>query len=423
MAAEFKPMTPEEEKVQEDRLIRSRVQMLMAFPFFGILALNLRMECTYNVATAATDGAKFFYNPYFIKTLSEGELNWVVVHEVLHPALKHLWRKGDRMHEKWNYACDYAIHCIMMQFIDAAKSDARDKLKMPKGCLYDPKYDNLGAEEIYDLLPNDPSQNAKYGNGAPQQGNPSQQQGGGQPQQGGTLDDHSVWDSKEAGGAQENGQQKAQEWEGRIVSAAKAAESKSAGNLPGFLKRLLNKLTKPQKDWRTLLAEFVEPEVDDYSFNPPDRRFSDCDFMLPDLNDQVQCVKKIVFWIDTSGSIGDKELAIAYSEIVGAIGQFQGKLSGFIGFFDHYAYPLKAFEDVDDVLGAKPEGGGGTSFHAPFEWVNDNLEEDDVAGIIVLTDGYASWPDEKIANNKPVLWLINNEDVEPPWGLHTTIKV
>jgi predicted metal-dependent peptidase len=415
--ADVKQMTPDEEKVQEDRLIRSRVQMLMAFPFFGILALNLKMECTYNVPTAATDGSKFYYNPNFIKGLSEGELNWVVVHEVLHPALKHLWRKGDRMHEKWNFACDYAIHDIMMDFKDAAKSDAREKLQMPKNCLYDPKYHSLSAEEIYDMLPQNPQQNAKYGNG--QSGQGQGQQGQGQ----GTLDDHSMWDNKDAGGAQENGQQKAQEWEGRIVSAAKAAESKAAGNLPGFLKRLLNKLTKPQKDWRVLLAEFVEPETDDYSFNPPDRRFSDQDFMLPDLNDQVQCVKKIVFWIDTSGSIGDKELTVAYSEIVGAIGQFQGKLSGFIGFFDHAAYGLKPFEDVDDVLEAKPEGGGGTSFHAPFEWIKDNMEEDEIAGIIMLTDGYASWPDEKIANSKPVLWLINNEDVVPPWGLHTTIKV
>ena len=424
MSEEFKPMTPQEEQTQEDRLIRARVQMLMAFPFFGILALSLKMECSYNISTAATDGLKFYYNPYFIKGLSEGEVNWIIVHEVLHPALKHLWRKGDRMHEKWNYACDYAIHCIMMQFKETASSENRDKLQMPKGCLYDKKYDNLGAEEIYDALPQDPSKDAKYGNGAPQQGNGKQQQGNGQVQQG-TLDDHSMWDEKGAGSAQENGQAKAQEWEGKIVSAAKSAESKSAGNMPGFLKRLLGKLTKPQKDWRTLLAEFVEPEPADYGFNPPDRRYSDSDFMLPDICETEDNVKEILFWIDTSGSIGDKELAVAFSEIVGAIGQFQGKLSGYIGFFDHDAYPLQPFESVDDVLKVRPEGGGGTSFHAPFEKTTYEIEKNDrqIAGIIMLTDGYASWPDESIANGIPVLWLINNEDVTPPWGLHTTIKV
>ena len=36
--------------------------------------------------------------------------------------------------------------------------------------------------------------------------------------------------------------------------------------------------------------------------------------------------------------------------------------------------------------------------------------------IIILTDGYAPFPKEKLANDIPVLWLINNQDVTPPWG-------
>ena len=38
------------------------------------------------------------------------------------------------------------------------------------------------------------------------------------------------------------------------------------------------------------------------------------------------------------------------------------------------------------------------------------------ASIIYLTDGFAPWPDENDAMGIPVLWLINNEEVEPPWG-------
>ena len=208
-----------------------------------------------------------------------------------------------------------------------------------------------------------------------------------------------------------------------MVSAAKAAEAKSAGSMPGFLKRLLNKLTKPQKDWRQLLAEFVETVNDDYSWAPPDKRFGEFEFFMPDLTDQTEVVKDVIFYIDTSGSIGDRELTAAYSEIVGAIDQFRGKLTGKLGFFDHIAYDLHDFEDVESVLTIKPEGGGGTSFHAPFEYINQKLDTENIAGIIILTDGYCSWPDEKIANGKPVLWLINNELVTPPWGLHTTIKV
>lgn len=401
----WKPMSEAEERQIHDLMTRSRIQILMGFPFFGILALHLEMVIDYTIDTAATDGVKFYYNPYFIKGLSESERNWIIVHEVMHPALKHIWRKGDRNHKKWNYACDYAIHSIVHQFIECSTSGMRDKLKMPKGCLYSKEYDDKAAEEIYDLLPEN------YDQGS---GNESGNEGCT------PLDDHSKWNESET---QRDGQTKGVDWEGRIVSAAKAAESKSSGNMPGFLKRLLNKLTKPQKDWKQLLAEFVEVVNDDYSWAPPDKRFSDFDFFMPDLTDQTEFVKDIIFYIDTSGSIGDKELAAAFSEIVGAIEQFKGKLQGKVGFFDHAAYPLTDFDDVDSVLRIRPEGGGGTCFHAPFNYIKENVDEDKVAGIIILTDGYCSWPDEKIANGKPVLWLINNEQVTPPWGLHTTIKI
>lgn len=410
-----------EEKTQCDRIVRSRCQMLMAFPFFGILALKLQLQVDYSIPTAATNGKDFYFNPNFTKTLSEPELNWLVVHEVMHPALQHLWRKGDRISDMWNEACDYAIHDILMQFKKCADYKKSDMLKMPENGLYDEAYTDMTADQIYDELRKKRKKNKK-----------DQNDGNGQNQsKGNTLDDHSKWNQQQT---QENSQKKIQEWEGNLISAAQVASSKAAGNIPAFLERLINKLTKPQKDWRTLLQEFVEPEINDYSFNPPDKRLSEVTFgidvmgnpievLLPDFNDEVDVVKKILFWVDTSGSIGEEELNVAYSEIVGAINQFQGKLSGYIGFFDSMAYKPEEFESVDDVLSIRPVGGGGTSFHAPFEYTNENFDREDIAGIIMLTDGYASWPDESITKGIPTLWLVTNEEQVPPWGLHTTLKI
>ena len=37
--------------------------------------------------------------------------------------------------------------------------------------------------------------------------------------------------------------------------------------------------------------------------------------------------------------------------------------------------------------------------------------------IIILTDGYAPYPDESAAMDIPVLWIINNKEAEEPsWG-------
>ena len=51
------------------------------------------------------------------------------------------------------------------------------------------------------------------------------------------------------------------------------------------------------------------------------------------------------------------------------------------------------------------------------------MADDLPACIIILTDGFAPFPQEKLAGGIPVLWLLNNEDVTPPWGKIARIKV
>ena len=60
---------------------------------------------------------------------------------------------------------------------------------------------------------------------------------------------------------------------------------KGFGGPPMFATRILEALTEGKLDWRTLLNDFVQEEICDYSFSPPDRRFGDSDFFLPDFND------------------------------------------------------------------------------------------------------------------------------------------
>ena len=45
------------------------------------------------------------------------------------------------------------------------------------------------------------------------------------------------------------------------------------------------------------------------------------------------------------------------------------------------------------------------------------------ASVIILTDGFAPYPKEKLAMGIPVLWLLNNKDVTPPWGKFARISV
>ena len=71
----------------------------------------------------------------------------------------------------------------------------------------------------------------------------------------------------------------------------------------------------------------------------------------------------------------------------------------------------------------KPAGGGGTDFQIILEYVHKHMQDKLPTSIIILTDGYAPFPEEELAGGIPVLWLLNNEEVNPPWGKIARIVV
>jgi predicted metal-dependent peptidase len=130
------------------KVTKARTRLLIEQPFFGTLCLRLEISKRTDMPTMATDGRYIFYNPDFVEKLSHPELMGVFAHEVLHCALSHHTRRGDRHPVVWNIAADFVINPILK---DAG-------MQLPAGCLYDQKYAGKSAEEVYaDLM-----QNAKY---------------------------------------------------------------------------------------------------------------------------------------------------------------------------------------------------------------------------------------------------------------------
>lgn len=396
-----------------DRLTRSRIVLLTKYPFFGNLALHLELEevdPSSPIKTAATDGFKFYYNADFIDSLDDAELNWVMCHEVMHPALGHLWRRGTRTHTRFNHAADYAIHDIMQEMHQKYPSDFR----MPTLCLYDAKYHNMSSEEIYEALPSEEELKLK---------------GGGLSGQG-TLDSHDPWDTPGNDGA--DGQAQEQEWQGRVVSAAQAADQKMKGDMPAGIKRMLGKITKPQKNWKQLLAEFVQFEISDYAFTPPDRRLygmSDwgIDVLLPDYSEETSFIRELIFAIDTSGSIWNGILNMFISEGVGLLNQYASKVTGKVVYCDAYVAAVYPIEEIGE---RPPAGGGGTSFVPVFDWIEKYQAENnvEVCGLVYLTDCYGDFP--KKAPSYPVLWVsceplskLEGTPWYPPFGQTTEIKM
>lgn len=426
------------------RLLLSRLRILNHHGFFGLLLMHMIYSIDENAETAYTDGVRIAFGPSFLENLSDSELDFVMMHEILHVVLQHVLRGEDRDHERFNIACDIVVNSNILKENNMQRSSITlgqwgESMHIAPDGKEGYEYT---AEQVYDMLPpTPPAKNKKSlgggsGDGDPNE-DPTEAQGSigkgrakqkqGKPSDGqkaaNRWDDHTQWSQFEEDDALRD------VWVKHFDEACEAItireKMNGRGLLPLFAQRLLEKLRDPQTDWRTILNEFIQEEVCDYSFAPPDRRFEDSPFFLPDFNElgKVGDPANILFMIDTSASMTDKEITAAFSEVKGAIDQFGGSLKGWLGFFDAAIIEPKPFESVEDVLQIKPAGGGGTDFQIIFEYVHQHMQDNLPACIIILTDGYAPFPKEHLAKDIPVLWLIDNDQVEPPWGKVARIKM
>lgn len=235
-----------------------------------------------------------------------------------------------------------------------------------------------------------------------------------------SFDGHKNW-------SESNGknQKREQEVNQRIMEAKELHDNYQKaggyGSSPSSVPFILDKLKKPQLDWRVYLQNFIQENIIDYSFCPPDRRFSDGEFILPSFSEPDEEIKNILFMVDVSGSMSDNDIITCFSEIQAAIDQFNGKLSGYVGFFDAEVHGVEKFDGDTDIRDIKPIGRGGTNFAAVFKYVQDNMKDELPSTIIILSDGDCEFPNKEAALGIPVLWVINNEKINPPWGNVTRI--
>ena len=414
------------------RLLLARMRILAVNGFYGLLLMHVTYSLDEETETAYTDGQRIAFSPKFMDDLSDSELDFVLMHEIMHVVLQHCLRGGDRDDTMFNIACDIVVNSnILLSNQNDLSTITLHKYGESMHIAPDGKEGHLyTAEQVYDMLQKKANKSArgkgadggKSGNKDEKSSQENRKTGGnGKKNTNGGWDDHTRW------GTLEEGDYLRDLWVKRFEDACEAISireaSTSCGTLPAFAKRLWGELRKPQTDWRTILHDFVQEDVNDYSFSPPDRRFGETPFFLPDYNEKEDRVEDILFMIDTSGSMTDKMITAAYSEVKGAIDQFDGKLKGWLGFFDAAIIEPKPFSNEEEFRVIKAAGGGGTSFHIIFEYVARYMHDKTPASIIILTDGYAPFPKEEDAMGIPVLWLLNNENINPDWGRVARIKI
>lgn len=383
-----------DERIIFKRMMESRMEILRDYPFFGSLLLHLRMglaECN----TAFTDMSRIVFDPEFAHRLPDGELSFVMLHELMHCVLQHPIRGDGKQSYVYNVACDIVVNSLVMGMMGLDEMSVDGSFVMhlaPDGSEGRTK----SAEEIYMMLmQKTPEEMGKiYGFSF--------------------SDEHGAW-------SEIKDVTLGDLWNQYVKKAAKSAGT--ASGIPDYMERYLKEVSRhPRTNWRQILHDFIQFDRSDYLFSRPDRRFSG-DVIMPSFCENVDgsAVEKLWFAVDTSGSISDEALSVAYEEIRQAMEQI-GSLRGLLSFFDGEVSDPIPFESVEDLLKIKPIGGGGTSFQAIFRKLAKAFDPDDLpVAMIILTDGYSTFPDEEKAMGVPVIWIIVDSDVVPPWGVYTSI--
>lgn len=109
-------MVLSDEKIREfmKRLLTSRMRILCSHGFFGLLLIHMIYSLDEDTETAYTDGVRIAFSPDFLDGLSDSELDFVMMHEILHIVLQHCLRSDKDEPERYNIAADIVVNSIIM---------------------------------------------------------------------------------------------------------------------------------------------------------------------------------------------------------------------------------------------------------------------------------------------------------------------
>lgn len=372
-----------------ERLISaSRLRLRIKSPFFATLALFADFKPTYNLQTAATEGQNIYFNPDFLSSLPPSQQDGLILHEVLHAALLHIFRRGSRIPKLWNIAADIVVNGLIME---------QGQFELPPNGIRKPEWEKFSVEEVYELLLIK-SQEATHDNKAfpfilgemdlldsspLDEDDADIEAGGNQPATLGSI-------------AQASEAKLRSHWNKAFQQAALVARSINHGNLPAGIERQLEKLSQAQIDWRTYLWRYLVQTPTD--FQGFDRRFISQGLYLETLaGESIQ----VFVAVDTSGSVDDRQMTLFLSEVQGILSAYP-HIQCELYYADADIYGPYSLT-LEDQL-PKPVGGGGTSFIPFFEKVEATRNRYLEGVCVYLTDGYGNFPQR--SPQFPVLWVV-----------------
>ena len=403
-------LTPQQEKLWSD----TRVALLWHQPAFSHIFYSMLDNAgskhvamfTRDIPIAATDGSNLLLNPDTFFKYNLNERIFIVTHEIMHCI--------------WN-------HCgLMHNFIRRGKVSYPDGTSLPydqdtmniatdlviNDCLIESGIGMFNKDWLHDTslaTANDSAVDA-YKKVF------KQKKGKGPGPKGKGFDEHLPPGTSQGNDPGEAAAGRNDvEWATQVAAAANAA--KLQGKLPAGLERLLGEILEPKVDWKDKIASLFARKVGSgsYDWRRPDRRLIVRDIYAPGRSGFG--AGTVVIAIDTSGSIGERELNMFFAEMAGILEDVKPKRL-VVMWCDAKVHRVDEIEEAIDLVDLKKKGapgGGGTDFNPVFNEMK-NLGLDNVDALVYLTDGYGTFP--KKPPEYTVIWgsISAPESVKYPFG-------
>lgn len=387
----------------EEKMRKAVIQLQQPEPFFAYLLMLAKIQKfpqgEKGIGTMAVHpNGTIYYGDEFVDKCSDDEVKGVLSHEILHIALLHLERRGDRNPVVANLAMD----CVVNMMVRKAG------MRLPDGCVPWERWKDKSSfvlnganieiekvstkiwESIYDEIMNQLQQQGKQP--------PQQQQFG--------FDEHMFGD----GMSKEEAEELVEKWKGHITEAARYA--KQQGKLPAGMDRYIDDLLKPKVRWKSLLIQSVRPYLlpVDWNYQRPHKKSKVLGTYLPNIHKEHTEVDVIV---DTSGSVSKKELTEFISEIVG-LAQTTNYMEMRVHYGDTKLEQTLEVENgnISKLLQTNPRGYGGTDMEGVIDEVREKYRDTNL--IIVFTDGYTTFSTPR----EGVVWVLcsNSTREDIPYG-------
>jgi predicted metal-dependent peptidase len=342
--------------------------------FFASICFSMKHVWDDTVSTACTDGTTIYWGPkFFLETLVDAaERVFVMIHETLHVAYFHPQRLQSGMcHDRANIAMD---HVINLQLIERGFK-APTKFQI---CA-DPQFKGMSWEQVYKLLPDNP-------------GKPLMK------------------DVRPGSGDPIKSEQLTQEIQDILVRASiqSKMDNDKPGTIPGDIQIYLNGLLDPKLPWHRILQKYLNTfSKNDYSFRKLNRRFFPDHYMPSFYGEKLM---DLTIAVDISGSVSNADFHVFVSEIASILRMMKPSKITLIQ-FDTAIKSIDEVHNIEELMGVKFTGRGGTEITPVLEWANKNKPQ----LLMMFTDGEFRFP--KLQTKSAMLWLIhNNNRFTAPFG-------